>query len=231
MKKVVILIIILSILGSASYFGYNYYIDSIKKEQPKNDPIKDTPEEEVLKDDNPIIPGLYKYYGSGQNRILQTEYTAPWTYHTDISSFEVFFTHNEEIGGSNFQKTFESYYTTYENIDNYKIGYIIKFYIGDKEVEKTILSPKDTEEYYDYLELYLYDDYHRTPGVWYSHTTESEMNDDTLLTSIKLTSGKNIDAITSDITLTVFTYDGDDVDELNNYTGESKYTITVKKAI
>ena len=69
-------------------------------------------------------------------------------------------------------------------------------------IKKTILRPKDTEEFYDYLEVYLYDDYHRTGG-WYSHTTDSEFNDNTLLTSIKLTAGKNVSEITSSVSSVV----------------------------
>ena len=132
------------------------------------------------------------------------------------------------ITGNQFQNVFKDYLDKYTNIDNFKIGYKISFLTSNGEVNKTILSPKDTEEFFNYLEIYLYDDYHRQPGVWYSHTTEEEYNEETLLTSIKLTAGKNINDIISDITLTAFTYDYDDFDEFGNYKGISKYTIIVK---
>ena len=123
---------------------------------------------------------------------------------------------------------FDTFRDNYENAYNYRIGYIINFSTTESNINKTIISPKDTTEFYDYLEVYLYDDYHRNGG-WYSHTTEEEFNSETLLTSIKLTAGEKVNEITSDITLTVFTYDEDDFDENNNYRGNSKYTITVKK--
>lgn len=236
MKKIILTLTILLIIISCSFFGYKYLYNkreniditpSIKMDNVKTDIDSETTKYE---DKNPITVGLYKYYGRGKNRELITEYTNIWTYHQDISSFEVFYTNELEITGNYIQDTFPEYANNYTNADNYKIGYIISFMTNDKEINKTILSPKDTEEFFNYLEIYLYDDYHRQKGVWYSHTTEEEYNEETLLTSIKLTAGKNINEITSDIKVTVFTYDYDDFDEFNNYRGNSKYTIVVKKS-
>ena len=100
---------------------------------------------------------------------------------------------------------------------------------GNETIEKTILTPNDTTSFFDYLEIYLYDGYHRSANEWYSHTTEEEFNDKTIFTGIKLTSGKNVNQITSDIELTAFSYDKDDFDENRNYKGTSKYSIIVKK--
>ena len=195
----------------------------------KNEDILEIEETKEYIDTNPIIVGLYKNYHNGNNRILIKEYNAKWSYHNDISSFEVFYTNEKEIPGSNQIKTFDLYKNNYENIDDYRIGYIINFSTNEKEINKVIKSPKDTEEFFDYLEIYLYDDYHRTEGVWYSHTTEEEFNDETLLTSIKLTAGKSVNAIISDIKVSAFTYDSDDFNEDKSYRGESIYTITVKR--
>lgn len=230
MKKILISLIIISLLA----LGFIVYKEKITKENNnpsiKQDNIKPNMPLETTKyiDNNPIKIGLYKYYGRYKNRELITEYTETWTYHKDISSFEVFYTNDSSITGNYFQDTFKEYYDKYENIDNYKIGYLISFITNNGEIKKMILSPKDTEDFFDYLEIYLYDDYHRQKGVWYSHTTEEEYNDETLLTSIKLTAGKNIADIISDISLTIFTYDYDDFDEENNYRGNSKYSIIVK---
>ena len=226
MKKIIIIILILLLIISGIYFFYNFNKEEPIKEE--NASKIEVPIKENWIDNNPIKLGLYKYYGSGKNRTLVTEYSAPWTYHKDISSFEVFFTNEKEIPGTRFQNLFKEKYDLYQNIELYKIGYYLEFDLNNQRVKKYVLTPNDTLEYYDYLELYLYDDYHQTPGVWYSHILEEEVNDETLLTSIKLTAGKNIDSITSDITLTTFTYDGDDF-ESNEYRGISKYTIIVKK--
>lgn len=193
--------------------------------------VEEKKEEEINKfiDTNPIILGLYKYYGSDKNRELITEYTANWEYHKDISSFEVYYTQEKEITGQNQIKTFDLYKDNYDNIDNYRIGYKINFKTNDKEYNTEIIRPRETEEFSDYLEIYLYDDYHRTGG-WYSHTTDSEFNENTLFTSIKLTAGKKVNEITSPIKVTAFTYNiSTDFDENGLYRGNSLYQITVNK--
>jgi len=231
MKKVLLTIILILIffLGGLSI---NYNQDKDENNNPiiKQENVDNyiEPEKNEYIDNNPIKLGLYKYYGRVKERELIKEYNATWQYHQDISSFEVYYTNEEFITNSRLKDTFDNYKNNYVNIDNYKIGYQINFLTNDKEYNKTILSPKDTEEFFDYLEIYLYDDYHREPGVWYSHTLEEEMNDETLLTSIKLTAGKLISEIKSDISVTAFTYDYDDFDETGNYRGISKYTIVVK---
>lgn len=232
MKRKILIITILTILLTSTFFGYKY-MNNIKNPESNNikmDNVKPNLENEsvIYQDNNPIKLGLYKYYGRNKDRELIKEYINTWTYHQDISSFEVFYTNESTITGNYFQDTFKEYYDRYESIDNYKIGYIVSFITNNGEVNKMILSPKDTEEFYDYLEVYLYDDYHIAKGVWYSHTTEENYNDETLLTSIKLTAGENISEIISDISLTAFTYDYDDFDENNNYRGNSKYSIIVK---
>lgn len=234
MKKGFIGISIFLILAISLSLGYKIYSDknnnldktNIKKEEQTTELV---PNQKPYIDNNPIKLSLYKYYGHNKNREKVTEYTANWQYHKDISSFEVFFTEENNIDGDYFQNTFKKYYDNYENINNYKIGFHLNFLTKDQEINKNILSPKDTEDFFNYLEVYLYDDYHRKIGVWYSHTLENEMNDETLLTSIKLTAGKLINEITSDITVTVFTYDNDDFDNENNYRGKSSYKIVVKR--
>lgn len=235
MKKIFLTLITLLIVISSLFFGYKYLYNikndnqvepSIKMDNVKPDINS---EDTKYEDNNQIIVGLYKYYGRGKDRELISEYANNWTYHQDISSFEVLYTNDKTTNSNLLQDNFNEYFNTHENTSNYRIGYIISFMTNNYEINKTIISPKDTEEFFDYLEIYLYDDYHIQKGAWYSHTTEEEFSEETLLTSIKLTAGKNIEEITSDIKVTVFTYDFDDFDEFNNYRGNSKYTIVVKK--
>lgn len=230
MKKIIVGLIIITTIFLTFLVSKEIFTPKNNNPIIKQDNIKPniTEEKNEYMDNNPLEIGLYKYYGRNKNRELITEYANNWNYHQDISSFEVFYTNEQSITGNYFQDTFKYYYDKYENIDNYKIGYLISFITIDGEINKMILSPKDTEEFYNYLEVYLYDDYHREKGVWYSHTTEDEYNNNTLLTSIKFTAGKNVKEIISDISLMAFTYDYDDFDESNNYRGISKYSIIVK---
>ena len=75
----------------------------------------------------------------------------------------------------------------------------------------------------------MYDDVHQADGAFYSHLEMSDVKDNTIYSSIKLT-GIETANIESPITLTVFTYDGDeDFDSDGNYRGNSKYTITINR--
>ena len=229
MKKVVIIIILLCVLlvGISPLIKTKLF-NKIDDNKEGEEVIKEE-EEDTYIDDNKIILGLYKDYHNGKERVLIKEYESNFEYHKDISSFEVYYTNEESISNESQIKLFDRYKDNYENVLDYRIGYKVSFNTVDGTVSKTVLSPKDTNDFYNILEVYLYDDYHRNGG-WYSHTTEEEFNKDTLLTSIKLTAGKEVDKITSDITLEAFTYMEEDLDELGNYKGNSKYLITIKKS-
>ena len=116
-------------------------------------------------DNNPIKLGLYKNYRNGKNRKLITTYEETWQYHNDISSFEVYYTEEEEIPSTNQIKLFDTYQNKYQNIDKYRIGYQIEFNINDKLIKKTILSPKDTEEFYDFVKNCLEIDPKKRPNA------------------------------------------------------------------
>ena len=181
-------------------------------------------------DNNPIKLGIYMTNDSNTKRLLLTEDSNKWVYHKDIDVYNIIYTQKPEIEAINTGECFAKYLAEYEeDVSEYRVGFHVKFETEDGEVDKTILSPKDVDEFFDYLEIYLYDGYHRKKGEWYSHTTEEQFNEDTIFTAIKFTAGKKINKITSDIELTAFSYIKDDLDEDNNYIGNSKYSIVVKK--
>ncbi len=231
MKKIGLIIILIFII-SLSFIGIKYYKNNNNDNNDHNilkDNIDnlDSNLNNIDIDDNKTIIGLYKYNNQNTPRVLMKEYSDTWQYHQDIISLEVFYTNDNEISGSTQRILFDEYRNLDQNSYNYKIGYIINFITTEGEVSKTIISPKDTLEFFNYLEIYLYDDYHRH-GEWYSHTTEEEYNDETILTSIKLTAGIDVDKIISDIHVTGFTYDQDDFDINGNYLGNSKYSVVIK---
>ena len=226
MKKVLLIIsIVLILIILTSYVA-------LKNRSPItnnkiNEEVSKPKEENQYLDDNPIVIGLYQKNKTERNLIK--EYTHEFTYHQDIVELEVYYTNELTIKNTNQKELFDYYRSNYEKSNDYKIGYFISFKTNSEEFNQTILSPKDTLIFYDYLELYLYDDYHREKGEWYSHTTEDDYTSDTILTSIKLTAGKKVDEVIEDITISAFTYN-DEEDFLNNlYRGNSIYTVTIKK--
>ena len=236
MKKIIVLILIMIVIIASIVFFHNSTIAPDKKidivQNTTTNSLTNTIADEVAVpkyvDDNPISVGIYEK--SGSKRVLVSDVTKPWTYHKDIIEYNAFFTQNKEIDGTRIPTCFDKYAALYEkDVSKYRVGYIVEFSTDTETINKTIIRPKDTEEFYDILEIYLYDGYHRAPGEWYSHTLESEFNDKTLLLGIKLTAGKQIEKIKSNITLTAFSYDSDDFDEDGNYRGISKYSITIHK--
>ena len=238
MKKFFMFILIVIIVA---VIGYNFSrkknsnteqisnntIENQEEAEPENE---DLSQKETYVDNNPIKLGIYSMNSSNTKRILMKEVTKPWTYHKDIIEYNVFYTQDEEIDATRLAVCYDKYANLYEeDISKYRIGYNVQFSTDEETINKTIISPKDTEDFYDYLEVYLYDGYHRAPGEWYSHTTEEEFNDQTLLLGIKLTAGTKVEKINSDITLTAFSYDSDDFDEDGNYRGNSKYSIVIKR--
>ena len=228
MKKIIIaLIIILQLCACTEKNNTNNTNNTNNKPNKKTNIIKEEKQNEYI-DNNPIKLGLYLYNGPQSNRTKQKILETNWILNVDLCSLEVYFTEEDEIPGTNQKKLFNNYLSNYQNINNYKIGYKIEFQTPNEKISKTILTPNDTNIIYDYMQIYLYDDINQNAS-WYDHIDNEEYNENTILSSIKLTGSTKTDEITSDITLTAFTYDTDDLDETNNYRGNSKYSVTIKR--
>lgn len=174
--------------------------------------------------------GLYLHSEDKGTHSLITEYNSKWVKGQDIECFEAFTTDAKTITGYPFSKAWLPCWNSFENADANKIGYCLTFTTtSNQTITKTITKPKDTEEYKDYIELYIYDDVHQTPGVWYTHLSESDVTADTYMTSIKLTAGVRI-AEVKDIKLSAFTYSSSkDFDATTGkYIGKNVYEISVK---
>ena len=227
MKKILIITCLLLTLTSCSYKTQPINKKDNKKNITSNvkEEIKDT-----YIDNNPITLGIYMYTNSSTPRYKTNEYKNNWKLNVDICSLEIFYTNEDQIPGTNFKNLWNNYYQNYTDINSYKIGYLIEFNTTNEgKIKKYIKSPQDTDSIYKYIQIYLYDDIHQNEG-WYSHITENEYNNDSILTSIKLTGSTYIDEITSDISLTAFTYDNDDFDENGEYRGISKQTVIIKRS-
>lgn len=217
MKKIFItLIIILLITGCNK--KENNLDTNINNENKEEKQEIDTP---VYKDDNPIKLGLYV------DENLISNYTTDKINGKDIGVFNVYYTKKDKLENNNVKYNWNKYYNEYENIDKYKIGYIISFTVDNKTYKEQILDPNSTFIFSPYIYIYLYDDINQPDGAWYSHILPEEVTDNTIYSSIKLFKADNISNITSPITLSVFTYDEDDFDSNNNYIGSSIYTITI----
>lgn len=174
--------------------------------------------------------GLFMPDKTAGTRQLTKAFSGPWTAGKDIASFEAFATQEISISGSNFKSVWESYWNQYSGGGDCKIGYYLTFTLtSGKQISKTIKGFEDTNDFREYLEIYLYDDVHQIQGNWYSHLTTADTTPQTVCTSIKLTAGNKISEI-STINLTTFIYNSpSDFDVSGNYTGIDSYTIPISR--
>lgn len=190
-----------------------------KDESNKND----VEEKDKYVDNNPIKVGLYLNINGVTT--LVDQYDSTWKLYTDITVLSTFFTQDKTLSANSIAATFDKYKSNYTNIDNYRIGYHVKFNVTSGEVvERTILNISDSIMPNEYLQFYLYDDLLHRNDNWYSHVTVEQWNSSTMLTSLKITCSTYYYQITTPIEITVFTYDGaDDFDENGKYRGNSSY--------
>lgn len=156
---------------------------------------------------------------------LDSEFAAKWKKGEDIGSFEVIASDEDELPGEFFGDIFGTAWKAFPEADRCKIGYALRYTLKDGgEIKYTMLSPKHIQ-HTEYIECWLYDDYHREPHQNYSHI--KSMKKDTLMTSIKLTCGSRI-ADVDEIWLTAFICTSlDEFDADHNYTGDTACTIHI----
>lgn len=180
-----------------------------------------TTEAPVIPEIYPDTVGIYIPAADGTAaRKRLTEFSAPRTAKTDIDCFEILASREDRLEGTSFAAIWNDAWGAHANTENAKIGFRIEFTLSSGErISTQLLKPSDSAAFYDYLEIYLYDDIHQTPGVWYTHLEDDDMNSETIISSIKLTSGSRIGEV-GDIVLTAFIYNGDDCfDAEGNYLG------------
>lgn len=195
---------------------------TISQTVPPSASPSDTPSP-TLEAGLPNVIGLY-INDNGTRKLVANEFASVWTQGQDIKCFEAIAADRETISGNGFAVIWNAEWNKYENTGSVKIGYslTIKLKTG-KEITYDIKTPSDTQQNRDYIETYLYDDVHQTPGQWYSHLEENAITEETVATSIKLTAGNKISDV-ENIILTAYLYTADKPDRII-----VSYTINVKQ--
>jgi hypothetical protein len=158
-----------------------------------------------------------------------SSFDEPWEKGKDITCFEVLATKTASLPSGNYRSLFNRYWSELPDSENLKIGYELNIKLTSGEIlSGTIRTPDDTLIFFDYIEVYLYDDVHQIEGAWYSHVEMKDLKENTLLTSAKLTAGKQLEEVES-ITFAAFTYAGetDFNAATGKYIGGNKYGIAV----
>lgn len=195
--------------------------------------IETTNKEETIEiiDDNPIKIGIYTRDSNGYH-LVKNEISLPWYQYKDIITFKILPTDEENINGWYMQDIFPTYWNKYNNIDDYKIGFTLKYKTKDGDFTWHIIKPSDRMyNVFNFVQLYTYDDVTPQKGSWYDHLDDHEMTDRVRFTSIKLCASTFINEIIGPMELTVFTYNDDnDFDpQTKEYRGNSSYTIKISR--
>ena len=198
--------------------------------EPTPSPVPE-PTPTVVPGSRPDVVSFYTPEGKSYSpRVRMGDtFTGPWKKGKDIGSFEVIASDEARLDGDFFGDIFGAAWTAFPDAGSCKIGYALRYTLDDgTEIRYSMLSPKHIQ-HTEYIEVWLYDDYHREPHQFYSHLKGSQMKGDTLITSIKLTAGKEISHVT-DIWLSAFICASlDDFDADRNYIGQTSVTIHILK--
>lgn len=209
-NKVLIIVIMLLLTGCIKQEKIEINEEKVIEKEIKEEYVDDNPIKIGIYEDDIKLVKEYKLKKESRNETVLS------FYYTDIENLE----------NRRQKENWNKFYNQYSNINNYKIGFHFEFYVGDEKIEKTILKP-DTFAFEPYFYIYIYDDINQPDNTFYSHLEESDVNENTIFSSIKIFLMQPYD-ITSPIEFTVFTYDDlNDFDENNNYRGNSKYKINI----
>ncbi len=189
-----------------------------------------------------IIPSPTSYHPGGPdlinlyvNRTLITDsYKTNWIKGKDIGVFYAYPTSKGKVESLKFMDLFKLYWYKYPKADDYKIGYNVKIILNSKEIiDMNISLPKDSPKdpkayFYQYIEIYVYDNLHRIPGPTFYHLEPKSTYPETIMTSIKLTAGTKSEDVDS-IKLTAFIFkDDSDFDTASgNYIGKTSCGIDI----
>lgn len=135
------------------------------------------------------------YIAENGERIFVDKFSSKWIVGKDIDCFEVLASNEKSFSGK-FDKLWQTAWESFSNTKNVKVGYKLDIHLlsdenssdkisSNKIISFDVKSPKDVLPYREYIEVYLYDDIH--VSGWYSHLEEDDMNDETIMTSVKLT--------------------------------------------
>lgn len=190
----------------------------LAEEETKNEPVKQT---------GVSIIGIYCNTVEG-DRPLVTTWDEPWVTKKDIAEFGIFPTNEPTLPNTTLRNIWTPMWNEFPDHEKCKIGYKLEINLKTGwKYSKVIKNPDDVNRFMEYIEVYMYDDIRQIPGNWYSHLLMEEINEETIVTSFKLTAGSNVEAV-SRIRLTAFVYQSEkDFDENGEYIGNVSYSIDV----
>lgn len=182
--------------------------DYVSETESISEEIKDTTEA-VTTEYTPPLPCLVGLYDDLENNGTYTrlyEWNEPWQSGKDIAVFDVIPSVETELYSKSYKHLWKSEAEKLSDDCPVKPYFVLDYLLNDGSVfSVNISSYSDAEDIIKegYLEIYLYDDINQEDGQWYYHLTKNTTNENTVISSIKITAGKLIDSVKS-ITLTAY---------------------------
>lgn len=145
--------------------------------------IPELPEPEL-----PELPELFFFTDGGRATYEKiTTYSAPLQANADFGSFGVAPDVTPD-GRKTYVSLWDAGRSAYPGLGECKTGFVVTFVAAGETREVELLYPSDAiGDFNEFLDFYLYDDYANAGKGWYSHLTENDFTDSTLITSIKIT--------------------------------------------
>ena len=194
-----------------------------------------------ITNDKPVHLYIMDYDTMTCNRV--SEFATAWTPAEDLESFGAFCSPEESFPFTTETDAQNETWNRVNTATKYKIGYELSFDVGGQHKIITILEPGDIESNPDlymgdypedgdydgitgYMGVWVYDDLHQDGG-FYTHITQDEVTDETLLTSIKLRPTPQSDEI-SNLVLKAFSYSSpEEFDSNGHYCGNYASQVTI----
>lgn len=215
---IVIIVILVSCIGKKK-----------TEPEPESIPPQTTTEAETTTEESPSIinekpVNLYTMNYDDMTCYRAITLSSDWSPYEDLEAFGAFVSTADSFPFTTETAAHDETWNSIQTSTDYKIGYELSFDVNGEHKVITILKPGDIETNPDlyngdypededysnitgYIGAWVYDDLHQDGGS-YTHITQAEVNDDTLLTSIKLRPTPQSTEI-SNFVLRAFSYSSD----------------------
>ena len=201
------------------------------------------PPAQAILNEKPVSLYTMDYDAMTCNKV--TSISKEWSEYDDLEAFGAFATSEASFSFTSETQAHNDIWNSIPTEKTYKIGYELSFDVNGEHKIITILKPGDIEGNPDlyngdypedddysgitgYMGAWVYDDMHQDGG-FYMHVTQSEVTDETLLTSIKLRPTPQSHMI-ENMTLKAFSYSSpDEFDQAGHYAGNYAATVTINR--
>ncbi len=148
----------------------------------------------------PICIGIYDDLNDNGIYTRLSQWESRWTAGKDIAVFDIIPSSEDELQGRSYPKLWLQEAEKLPKDIDPDPYFILEYTLKDGTLKtKEIFSYAEAEELITegYIEIYLYDDIANASSDWYSHLTKFDTDENTVISSVKLTAGKLIGEIES----------------------------------